>query len=286
MLVSRLEQSSSSIRFYPSSLGPNTRVSHDSSIASRYSRSIGSLGAVFGIASIVGPLLGGYLTAITWRWCFWINVPIGAVSLIILAWLTPKSPAAAKSADTFLGKINQLDPIGFVLIASSTVCLLFALQWGGIRYPWSDGRVIALLTLFGVLGLAFIVVQAWRKDKATVPPKIFFQRSVFAGCIACVGIGSLLVIYGYYLPVWFQAIQGKSPQNSGLSLIPLLLSNVVFVMAAGAAISKSGYYVPFLIIGAVLSIAGSALISTWQVNTGSGQWIGFQVCFYVNHRKS
>ncbi|KAL8710245.1 MAG: hypothetical protein Q9220_005176 [cf. Caloplaca sp. 1 TL-2023] len=237
----------------------------------------GSIGAVFGLASIAGPLLGGYLTAITWRWCFWINVPIGAVSLAVLAWLTPNKPAALKPAETLRGKINQLDPLGFVLIATSTVCGLFALQWGGVRYPWSDGRIIALFVLFGVFGLAFIGVQAWRKDEATVPPKIFFQRSIFAGCVASIGIGSLIVVFAYYLPIWFQAIQGKSPQNSGPSLIALLLSVVVFVMASGIVTSVVGYYTPFLIVGAAVAVVGSALISTWRVDSQPGMWIGYQV---------
>ncbi|KAL8951919.1 MAG: hypothetical protein Q9222_002138 [Ikaeria aurantiellina] len=237
----------------------------------------GSLGAVFGLASIAGPLLGGYLTAVTWRWCFWINVPIGAVSLVVLAWLTPSKPAALEPADSLRGKIMQLDPLGFVLIASSTVCGLFALQWGGVRYPWSDGRIIALFVLFGVFGLTFIGVQAWRKDEATVPPKIFFQRSILTGSIASVGIGSLIVIFAYYLPIWFQAIQGKSSQDSGLSLIALLLTVVVFVMAAGIATSAVGYYTPFMIVGGAVSIVGSALISTWRVDSGAGMWIGYQV---------
>ncbi|MCJ1379800.1 hypothetical protein MMC17_002903 [Xylographa soralifera] len=238
---------------------------------------LGSLGAVFGLSSIIGPLLGGYLTGVTWRWCFWINVPIGAISLVVLGFFAPKSPPAIKPADSLLGKINQLDPLGFILIASSTVCLLFALQWGGVQYPWNDGRIVALFVIFGVLGLAFIGTQAWRKEEATVPPSIFFQRTIFAGCIASFGIGSLLVVISYYLPIWFQAIQGKSPQNSGLSLLPLLLSNVFFVIASGIATSVLGYYTPFLILGAVVGIVGSALISTWQVDARAGQWIGYQI---------
>lgn len=232
---------------------------------------------MFGLASILGPLLGGYLTSITWRWCFWINLPVGGASLMILVFFLPKRPANVNPVNSLLGKINQLDPLGFVLVASATVCLLFALQWGGVKYPWHNGRIIALFVLFGVLGLAFVGVQVWRGDEATIPPKIFLQRTVFAACIAAIGLGSLLVVEAYYLPIWFQAIQGKSPQSSGLSLLPLFLSNVLFVMGSGMAISKVGYYTPFAIFGASLSIVGSALISTWQVDTGSGKWIGYQV---------
>jgi len=239
----------------------------------------GGIGAVFGLASILGPLLGGYLTSITWRWCFWINVPIGGVSLACLVFFTPNSPSAVKAAPTWRGKIKQLDPLGFILIAPSVICLLFAIEWGGSKYPWNSGRIIALFIVFGVLLLAFIASQAWRGDKATLPPRILRQRSIISASLANVGIGSLLVLFAFYLPIWFQVIQGKSPQKSGLSLLPLLLSNVLAVISCGVLTSIVGYYTPFLIVGSALLIVGSALITTWSVNIGSGIWIGYQVSF-------
>jgi MFS family permease len=237
----------------------------------------GGIGAMFGLASILGPLLGGYLTSITWRWCFWINVPIGGVSLACLVFFTPNSPSAVKAAPTWRGKLDQLDPLGFILIAPSIICLLFAIQWGGSKYPWSSGRVIALFVIFGVLFVAFIASQIWRGDKATLPPRILRQRSIISASLANVGIGSVLVLYAFYLPIWFQVIQGKSPQKSGLSLLPLLLSNVVAVISCGISTSIVGYYTPFLIAGSALLVVGSALVTTWSVNIGAGIWIGYQV---------
>ena len=237
----------------------------------------GGLGAVFGVASITAPVLSGYLTAVTWRWCFWINVPIGGLSLAFLVFFTPKSPSPIKAAESWRGKFSQLDPLGFILIGPSIICLIFAIQWGGTRYSWNNGRIIALFVVFGVLFLAFIVSQAWRKGQATIPPHIFLQRSIFAGCIANLGIGSVLVIYAFYLPIWFQVIQGKSPQNSGLSLLPLLLSNVLAVISGGIATSMIGYYTQFMIVGSAILIVGSALITTWGAHVGAGMWIGYQV---------
>ncbi|KEQ70812.1 MFS general substrate transporter [Aureobasidium namibiae CBS 147.97] len=226
---------------------------------------------------ILGPLLGGYLTSITWRWCFWINVPIGGVSLACLVFFTPNSPSAIKAAPTWRGKLNQLDPLGFILVAPSVICLLFAIEWGGSKYPWNSGRIIALFVVFGVLLLAFIASQAWRGDKATLPPRILRQRSIISASLANVGVGSLLVLYAFYLPIWFQVIQGKSPQKSDLSLLPLLLSNVFAVISCGVSTSVVGYYTPFLIVGSALLIVGSALITTWSVSIGSGTWIGYQI---------
>jgi MFS family permease len=236
----------------------------------------GGLGAVFGVASILGPVAGGNLTQVSWRWCFWINVPIGGVALLFLL-VTPARAAPVKPAATWWGKGRQLDPIGFVLISSATSCLLFALQWGGVRYAWNDGRIIALFVVCGLLAAAFVAAQAWLGDEATVPWKIVSQRSILAGCFAQLGIGSVLVGYAFYLPIWFQVIQGKSPQSSGLSLLALLLSNVVAVMAGGIATSKLGYYTPFMIAGGVVGIVGSALIATWTVNVDAGKWISYQV---------
>jgi MFS family permease len=235
------------------------------------------LGAVFGIASIIGPLAGGYLTSVTWRWCFWINVPVGAIVVIFLIFLCPKTPPPSQRADSFLGKVKQLDPLGFLLIAPGVVCLLFAIQWGGSQYPWNDDRIIALFVVGGVLISAFIVSQLWQKDRATIPPRIFLQRSILAALFASLGIGSLLVVYSFYIPLWFQAIQGKSPQDAGLSLLPLLLSQVFLVIGGGIATSVFGYYTPLAIVGGAIAIVGSALLSTWEVDTGKGQWIGYQV---------
>ncbi|KAG9950963.1 MFS general substrate transporter, partial [Aureobasidium melanogenum] len=237
----------------------------------------GGIGAVFGLASILGPLLGGYLTSITWRWCFWINAPIGGVSLACLVFFTPKTPPAVKAAPTWRGKLAQLDPLGFILIAPSVICLLFAIEWGGSKYPWNSGQVIALFVVFGTLLLAFIASQVWRGDKATLPPRILRQRSIISAALASVGIGSVLVNYAFYLPIWFQVVQGKSPQKSGLSLLPLFLSNVLAVMMSGIATSIVGYYTPFLIVGSSVLIVGSALLTTWSVNTGAGIWIGYQI---------
>ena len=108
-------------------------------------------------------------------------------------------------------------------------------------------------------------------------PKIFFQRSIFVGSIATVGIGSALVIYAFYLPIWFQVIRGKSPESSGLSLLPLLLSNVLAVVGGGIATSLFGYYTPFMLVGSAILVVGSALITTWSANIGRVTWIGFQV---------
>lgn len=238
----------------------------------------GALGSVFGISSIIGPVLGGYLTSVTWRWCFWINLPIGGVAGVLLLLLTPKTPPPAKRADTWKGKFLDLDPLGFIFITPSLICLLLAVEFGGSTYAWNSGTIIGLFVLFGVFLIAFIAGQIWRGEEGTVPPHIFLQRTVFWGCIAAIGIGATLIIYSFYLPIWFQVIQGKSSQSSGLSLIAQLLSTVVAVVANGAIVTAIGYYTPTFVLGAAILMIGGGLITTWTVDVNAGRWIGYQVC--------
>lgn len=206
-----------------------------------------------------------------------LNVPIGGIALVVLAFLMPNSPAALRPATSIIGKFNQLDPLGFLLIAGSVVCVLFALQWGGTQYPWNDGRIIALFVLFAVLGVAFVAAQVWRGEKATVPPQIVLQRSVLAASFTSLGMGPVLVLFSFYLPIWFQAIKGETPQQSGISLLPFLLSTVVFVIMSGALISAIGYFTPIVILGSAITIIGSALVTLWEVDTASPKYTGIQV---------
>ncbi|OAR02311.1 hypothetical protein LLEC1_00436 [Akanthomyces lecanii] len=238
---------------------------------------LGSLGSAFGISSILGPVLGGYLTSVTWRWCFWINLPLGCTALVLLWVLAPDLPPPAQRAKTWRQKVWQLDPIGFLLIGPSISCLLFALQLGGKDQRWSGGRTVVLFVVFGVLLLAFVAYQLWKGNESTLPHKIMGQRTVLVACLVSFCIGAVLVIYAFYLPIWFQVVQGKSPQSSGLSLLPLLLSNVLSVVAGGILVSRLGYFTPFAIAGSAVLVAGGALITTWTADISMGKWIGYQI---------
>ncbi|KAF8209953.1 hypothetical protein K438DRAFT_1904094 [Mycena galopus ATCC 62051] len=147
----------------------------------------------------------------------------------------------------------------------AVVCLLLALQWGGSRYPWSKGRIIALLILFGSLMVAFVAIQAWKGDDATVPPRVFNQPGIRAAA-------------------WFAfsseaPIKGASAIQSGIDNLPLVLSVVLASLAAGALITAIGYYTPFMILASVLTSVGAGVLSTLSVNTGTGRWIGYQIIY-------
>ncbi|CAK7198157.1 hypothetical protein SEUCBS139899_000815 [Sporothrix eucalyptigena] len=239
------------------------------------------LGAIFGVSSAIGPLIGGAFTTnphLTWRWCFYINLPIGAASIVlILLFLHLPQPPRAHALPAF-EKLKRMDPIGTLLFTPSVVCLLLALEWGGTTYPWNNGRIIALFVLAGVLFLAWAGVQAWLgSDYATVPGRIIGQRSIMAGVAFSMCTGGVLLSFSYYLAVWFQAIQGVDALQSGIRSLPFVLALVVASIIAGGLTTRFGYYTPFAIGCSCLLAVGMGLVTTLRVGSGHSQWIGYQV---------
>ncbi|CAN9249180.1 unnamed protein product [Alternaria alternata] len=239
----------------------------------------GLFGACFGVASVAGPLLGGAFTSssATWRWCFYINLPLGGITILAVCFLLnleEKKPQFETWGET----IKHLDPLGTALFLPSITCLLLALEWGAAEYRWNSPRIVVLLIAFIILLIAFIFWQfVTRNTTATLPARIVFQRSVAFGSASQFCVGATMLTVSIYIPLWFQAIKGASAMQSGINTIPLVLSVVVGSIMSGGFVQRIGYYTPFMILGSLFMAIGAGLITTWSVDTNNSIWIGTQI---------
>ena len=135
------------------------------------------------------------------RWCFYINLPIGAVSLVAMAVVWSPQKASHESVPPAM-HVKRLDPLGLFLFAPSIVCLLLALEWGGSTYAFSDARIIALFVVFGGLLLAFVAVQILMPSTATLPPRIVAHQSIVCAALFIFFAASSMMMVVYYLPIW------------------------------------------------------------------------------------
>lgn len=241
---------------------------------------LGSFGGVFGLASIFGPLLGGVFTdRLTWRWCFWINLPFGAVSLLsVLIWLPSHPPLHSEHNEgkSIWQKWLSLDWIGTVIALGMTVCLLLALTWGGITKPWDSATVIALFVTSGVLFILLILWERRLGSRAMMPLSIFMRRTQISAGIATFTIMLISIILTYYMPFFYQA-KGRSAEQSGIDILPLMMSMVVGSGLSGWLNSVTGRYVPFLILGPVMYAIGGGLMFTIDEHTSNAKLIGYQI---------
>jgi len=196
---------------------------------------LGIMMSVSQLGVVLGPVVGGALTQYTtWRWCFYINLPVGGLTAGLLL-LVNIPERVVRDSETPLTSIirEKLDLLGFALFAPAAIQFLLALQWGGTRYPWSSATVIGLFC--GAAGtLCVFLAWEYRKgDMAMIPFSIMRRRVVWCSCLVAFFYFGGMLSFIYYLPIYFQAVKGVSPTLSGVYLLPSILSQIVFSVLSG-----------------------------------------------------
>lgn len=222
---------------------------------------------VFVLASVVGPTLGGWITDnTTWRWIFYINLPIGIVALILLVFQLPTHISLRTSAYRGWAAIRRIDFLGALTAAGATVCLLLGLTWGGQTYPWDSVQVIATLTTAVVLFIAFVFIERFATEP--ILPLDLFRNQVFAaGSLLALMIGMTMFAVVIYLPLFIQAVLKQTATSSGAVITPMTLAMGAGAVIIGFVIARIGRYQFIAVIGALVMTSGIYLFS--QMNTST-----------------
>ena len=239
------------------------------------------VGITFGAGTVLGPIIGGAFaeSSATWRWAFYFNLVVGGVCAPVYIFLIPTlDPLAGRGLKE---KMAHFDVLGHLLVSGFIVCLVMAISFGGLKFAWGSGQIIALFILAVVLVGVFLTQQYFALG-TTIPYRVFpihFLRSAtmvvlfleVACCATCVFVPV------YFLPLYFQFVKADDPILAGIRILPYVSSQSVIAILSGYVVGKTGYYVPWFLFAGALCVPGAALLYTVNQFTPLASVYGYQI---------
>ncbi|MFY1705589.1 MDR family MFS transporter [Micromonospora sp. WMMA1923] len=232
----------------------------------------GVFGAVFGVSSVAGPLVGGYFAETNWRLIFYLNVPLAILAIAVCSRVLRLVP--------FTRRRHAIDWLGATLLVAGVSCLLLALSWGGTSYPWRSPVIVGLFAAGAVLAAAF-VFQESRAREPILPLRLFRGRTFTLANVAGFVLGLMMFGSIIFIPLYLQIVKGASPTRSGLLMLPMMAGIIVTSIVTGRAMSRLGRYKWFPVAGSAVLLAGMLLFTRLRVETSLWIAFGFMVVIGV-----
>ncbi|TGO48098.1 hypothetical protein BCON_0251g00060 [Botryotinia convoluta] len=234
--------------------------------------------SISSIVSMIGSTVGGVLTdsVLTWRFSFWLNLPLGLACSLVVFYILDRKPHPDHQLPIST-KLLKLDPLSFILLLSSMACLFVAVEFGGVSVSWSNSKAWGSVLGFGLLGISFIILQGHQKEKAVVNLRMMRQRTVAICYMFSFAYGLAITTHTWLLPTYFQGVKYFSASISGVLGLSLSIPMTVFSLVTGFSTTRCGHYVPFMWAGALIYVAGSALLYLLTTDSGMGVYISYSV---------